>query len=140
VARGVLTGKYRAHEEADPATRAGRHDRRMLEAEWRSESLVIAERLLAHAERRGTTLVAWVCAWVLNNRAITSIIAGPRTFDQWTTYLPALHYQWTAEDEELADRLVVPGHPSTPGFNDPAYPVEGRFPAVSWPGTRGASG
>jgi aryl-alcohol dehydrogenase (NADP+) len=22
--------------------------------------------------------------------------------------------------------LVVPGHPSTPGYNDPAYPLEGR--------------
>jgi hypothetical protein len=24
------------------------------------------------------------------------------------------------------DRLVASGHPSTPGFNDPAYPIEGR--------------
>jgi hypothetical protein len=22
---------------------------------------------------------------------------------------------------------VAPGHPSTPGYNDPAYPIEGRF-------------
>ena len=29
-------------------------------------------------------------------------------------------------DEALADRLVSPGHPSTPGYNDPAYPIEGR--------------
>ena len=69
------------------------------------------------------------CAW-LNNRAISSIIAGPRTFDQWTSYFAALDYEWTAEDEQLADSLVVPGHASTPGFTDPAYPVEGRFPAV----------
>ena len=35
---------------------------------------------------------------------------------------------------ELADivrrhprvRLVATGHPSTPGYNDPAYPIEGR--------------
>jgi predicted TIM-barrel enzyme len=25
------------------------------------------------------------------------------------------------------DALVVPGHPSTPGYNDPAYPLEGRL-------------
>ena len=37
----------------------------------------------------------------------------------------------TAEDEQLADSLVVPGHASTPGFTDPAYPVEGRFPAIA---------
>ena len=32
------------------------------------------------------------------------------------------------EDEALVDRLVAPGHPSTPGYNDPAYPLEGRVP------------
>jgi len=130
LARGVLTGKYKVNEKADPASRAGRRDKRMLEAEWRSESLIIAERLADHAAKRGTTLVAWTCAWVLNNRAISSLIAGPRTFEQWTSYLAALDYEWTAEDEQLADSLVVPGHASTPGFTDPAYPIAGRFPAV----------
>jgi aryl-alcohol dehydrogenase-like predicted oxidoreductase len=130
LARGVLTGKYRVNEKADPDTRAGRQDKRMLEAEWRPESLIIAQKLAEHVEKRGTSLVAWACAWVLNNRAVSSIIAGPRTLEQWTSYLGALDYEWTAEDETLADSLVVPGHASTPGFTDPAYPVEGRFPAV----------
>ncbi len=40
----------------------------------------------------------------------------------------ALAYQFTAEDEALVDQLVVAGHPSTPGFTDPAYPLEGRRP------------
>ena len=52
--------------------------------------------------------------------------AGPRTEEQWDEYLHALDYRFTAEDEALIDRLVAPGHPSTPGFNDPAYPIEGR--------------
>jgi aryl-alcohol dehydrogenase-like predicted oxidoreductase len=130
LARGVLTGKYKPSGLADPGSRAGRQDRRMLEAEWRPESLAIAERLADHAVERGTTLVGWACAWMLNNRAITAIIAGPRTLEQWTSYFAALDYEWTAEDERLADRLVPPGHPSTPGFTDPAYPVEGRFPAI----------
>ena len=30
------------------------------------------------------------------------------------------------DDEALIDRLVVTGHPLTPGYNDPAYPIEGR--------------
>ena len=30
------------------------------------------------------------------------------------------------DDEALVDRLVPAGHPSTPGYTDPAYPVEGR--------------
>jgi hypothetical protein len=31
-----------------------------------------------------------------------------------------------ASDEAFVDHLVPPGHPSTPGYNDPAYPIEGR--------------
>jgi hypothetical protein len=44
----------------------------------------------------------------------------PRTEAQWDNYLRALDYRFTAEDEALIDRLVASGHPSTPGFNDPA--------------------
>jgi len=32
----------------------------------------------------------------------------------------------TEEDEALVDSLVAPGHPSTPGYTDPAYPLNGR--------------
>src|SRR5262249_32926375 len=126
LARGVLSGKYRVNQTAAADSRAARGDKRMLEAEWRPESLIIAEKLKAHAEARGATLVHWATAWVLANGAVTSAIAGPRTLKQWTSYLGALDYKWTAEDEALADSLVTPGHASTPGFNDPAYPIEGR--------------
>jgi integrase len=34
--------------------------------------------------------------------------------------------QLRAENLHLVDTLVATGHPSTPGYNDPAYPVEGR--------------
>jgi aryl-alcohol dehydrogenase-like predicted oxidoreductase len=44
---------------------------------------MIAEKLKAHAESRGVTLVHWATAWVLNNKTISSAIAGPRTFEQW---------------------------------------------------------
>jgi len=54
------------------------------------------------------------------------VIAGPRTEEQWDDYLKALDYRFTAEDEALIDELVVSGHPSTPGYNDPAYPMRGR--------------
>jgi aryl-alcohol dehydrogenase (NADP+) len=127
IARGVLSGKYQVNQVAEPGTRAGRQDKRMMETEWRPESLLIAEKLKAHAEARGASLVHWATAWVLNNTAVTSVIAGPRTFEQWTGYLGALDYTWTAQDEALADSLVTTGHASTHGFNDPAYPIEGRF-------------
>ncbi len=130
IARGVLTGKYRLNAAPAADSRAARQDKRMLETEWRPESLRIAEELKAHADARGMTLIAFAVAWVLNNRAISSVIAGPRTLDQWTPYLGALDVAWTPEDEAAVDRHVVTGHPSTPGYTDPAYPIEGRFPVV----------
>ena len=131
IARGVLTGKYKVNANAEPDSRGARKDRRMMETEWRPESMLIAEQLKAHAEARGVSLVAWAVAWVLNNRAVASIIAGPRTFEQWQGYFGALDYAWTAEDEALANRLVVPGHASSPGYNDPQYPVMGRYPVIA---------
>jgi aryl-alcohol dehydrogenase-like predicted oxidoreductase len=126
VARGVLTGKYAPGQPPAEGTRAGRGDKRINETEFREESLVIAQKLKAHAEARGVSLPVFASAWVLANAAISSIIAGPRTLKQWQDYLPALDYAWTDEDEALVDSLVAPGHPSTPGYNDPSYPLHPR--------------
>jgi aryl-alcohol dehydrogenase-like predicted oxidoreductase len=131
LARGILSGKYQPGSNAPPDTRAGRGDRRMMQTEWRPESLAVAQELKAHAEAKGRTLVDLAVAWTLNNAAVTSVIAGPRTFEQWTPYLAALDYPWSAADEQAVDALVPPGHPSTPGYTDPEYPVEGRFPVVA---------
>jgi aryl-alcohol dehydrogenase (NADP+) len=131
LARGVLTGKFRPAPPPPQDTRAGRQDKRMLETEWREESLHIAGRLAAHAIERGISPGQFAFAWVLNNRLVTGAIAGPRTEEQWEDYAKALAYRFTPEDEALVDRLVAPGHPSTPGYNDPAYPLEGRIPRTS---------
>jgi aryl-alcohol dehydrogenase (NADP+) len=64
---------------------------------------------------------------VLNNKLVDAVIGGPRTMAQWQDYLAALEAPaFSAEDEALVDSLVPPGHPSTPGCTDPAYPVTGR--------------
>jgi aryl-alcohol dehydrogenase-like predicted oxidoreductase len=126
LARGVLTAKYKPGEEPPRDSRVGRQDRRMMQTEWRAESLDIAQQIAEHAKARGVTPGQFAVAWVLNNRLVTAAIAGPRTEAQWDDYLGTLKYQFTAEDEALVDGLVPAGHPSTPGYNDPQYPIEGR--------------
>lgn len=128
IARGVLTGKYEPDKPAPEGTRAARKDRRMMQAEWRPESLRIAQDIKRHAQARGITTGQFAVAWVLHNKFITSVIGGPRTEAQWSEYLGGTTYAFTAEDEAFVDSLVPPGHPSTPGYNDPAYPLEGRVP------------
>jgi len=126
LARGVLTGKYLEGADPDADTRAGQRDPRMLETEWRKESLAIAERLVEHCRERGTTLTGFALNWLWANQLVTAAIAGPRTMGQWEAYLAAVDAPWGPEDEALVDSLVPPGHPSTPGYTDPRYPIEGR--------------
>jgi hypothetical protein len=72
---------------------------------------------------RGSTAAHFALEWVLNSApsfghlraAHSGAVAG----------LPgsAPVSPLTAEDEALVDRMVPPGHASTPGYTDPNYPV-----------------
>lgn len=131
LARGVLTGKYTSVDQLPEGSRAARGDRRILQTELRPDSLGAALRIKAHAEARGGSTAHFAINWVLNNALVDAFIAGPRTMEQWQDYLAALDASsFSAEDEALVDSLVPPGHPSTPGFTDPAYPVTGRVSRV----------
>jgi aryl-alcohol dehydrogenase-like predicted oxidoreductase len=126
IARGVLAGKYTPGAAPEQGTRAGRADTRMMQTEFREESLAIAQTLKAHCDAKGIAITHFATAWVLAHRAVSAVIAGPRTLAQWTGYFGALELTITPEDEALVDGLVRPGHPSTPGYTDPNYPLAGR--------------
>jgi aryl-alcohol dehydrogenase (NADP+) len=127
LARGVLTGKYAPGAGAPEGSRVARKDQRMMETEFRAESIALAQTIKAHAEKKGLSATQFALAWVLDNQIISSVIAGPRTLEQWTDYLSAVGKELDQEDEAFLDSLVTPGHPSTPGYNDPQYPFYGRI-------------
>ena len=126
IARGVLTGKYLPGQAAPEGTRAGRGDKRIMETEFRPESLAIAQQLKTYCDASGYSLSQFATAWVLANPIVSSVIAGPRTLAQMEDYFPATGLKISAEAEALVDELVHPGHASTPGYNDPVYPFVGR--------------
>ena len=126
IARGVLTGKY-APGGAPPAdSRGARKDQRMMETEFREESFAIAQTLKEYASKSARSLTQFALAWMWANPIVSTVIAGPRTLEQWQDYIGAIGTAWTPEDEALVDTLVRPGHPSTPGYTDPQYPFYGR--------------
>lgn len=131
LARGVLTGKY--EEGVSPAadSRAGRGDKRILQTEFRPESIAVAKKIRAHAESRGLTATQFAIAWALNNRLVHGVIGGPRTLEQWRDYIHAMTVQLTGDDETFVDSLVAPGSASTHGYSDPQYPLAGREPRPS---------
>ena len=64
IARGMLTGKYRPGVVPEDS-RVARKDQRMLETEFREESLVIAQTLKARCEAKGLLPGHFAAAWVL---------------------------------------------------------------------------
>jgi len=130
IARGVLAGKYAPGAKPPEGTRAGRGDTRIMETEFREESLLIAQTLKEHCAETGRSLAHFATAWVLANNAVTAVIAGPRTLAQWQDYFGALDCAIDAADEARVDALVKPGHPSTPGYTDPFYPLVGRTTGI----------
>ena len=131
LARGVLTGKYEPGAVPPEGSRAARKDRRMMQTEWHEDTLRLVQRIRRHAEAKGISLSHWAIRWVLNNRIVTGVIGGPRTAEQWEDYLAALAAPFDAEDEAFLDGLVTAGHAAVAGYNDPAYPIEGRLPRTA---------
>lgn len=126
IARGVLTGKYAPGQAPAADTRAGRGDKRIMDTEFREESLKIAAELVAYSQERGIKPGHFATAWVLANPLVSSVIAGPRTLDQMQDYYAALDLEITPEEEAMVNAWVTPGHASTHGYNDPSYPFFGR--------------
>ena len=126
LARGVLTGKYPPGQPPAEGTRAGSGDKRILETEFREESLVIAEKIKARCEAKGWVPGQFAAAWVLANPLISAVIVGPRTLAHLEDVYGAIDLVLNQDDEAFVNELVVPGHASTPGYTDPSYPFFGR--------------
>jgi len=64
--------------------------------------------------------------WVLENRAVSSVLVGPRTASQMEAYLLGPATLYDDADEAAVDRIVPTGT-MVGAYTDPAYPVCGRF-------------
>jgi aryl-alcohol dehydrogenase-like predicted oxidoreductase len=78
---GVLTGKYKPGQPAPEGSRAARGGfwARMLD----DQSVDLAMEVSKAAAGIGATPAAVALAWVLSRRGVTTVIIGPRTFEQY---------------------------------------------------------
>jgi aryl-alcohol dehydrogenase-like predicted oxidoreductase len=78
---GVLTGKYKPGEPAPEGSRAARGGfwSRMLD----DQSVELAVEVAEVAAEIGAAPAAVALAWVLSRRGVTTVIIGPRTFEQY---------------------------------------------------------
>ena len=128
LARGALTGKYTQGKKPPKGSRGARGDASVLTRDLTPEVYSVLETLKNHCKKRGMTPADFATLWVLNNKIVTSVIAGPRTASQWQAYIDSLSHEFTAEDETLADSLVATGHPAAPGLIWSRHPPMGRVP------------
>lgn len=126
LARGVLSGKYRAGEAFPEGSRAARGDRRIQQTELRPESFAVAAQLHPLAAAHGRTLTQFALQWVVANPIVTAAIIGPRTMAQLEDNLGAVGWEIAADALDQVDRLVPPGTHTGLGFHDPARPFTGR--------------
>jgi aryl-alcohol dehydrogenase-like predicted oxidoreductase len=131
LARGALTGKYEQGKKPPANSRAGRGDASILSRDLKPEVYAVVDAIKKHIAKRGMSPAEFAVLWVLNNKTVTSVIAGPRTLQQWQSYIDALKHEFTAEDEAFVDSLVAIGHPAVPGFNWNRHPPMGRVPRTS---------
>ena len=108
IARGVLTGKYAPGARAPKGSRAARKDKRIMETEFREESLAIAQKLDGARRRRpaarSTQFALGVAVGqpdrdVGDRRAAHARRSG-------SDYVGALGTKWSDDDEALVDSLV----------------------------------
>ena len=92
--------------------------------------MLIAQTIKQHAESRGRTAIGFALNWVLANPIVSSVIIGPNSLAHLQGYVQATDEGFDKEDEALLNGLVAPGHPSTPGYTDPLFPVTGRQVAL----------
>jgi aryl-alcohol dehydrogenase-like predicted oxidoreductase len=97
---GVLTGKYKRGVEPPADSRVGRGGMwgRMLD----DQSLDAADEVGKVAADLGTTSTAVALAWVLARRGVTSVIIGPRTFEQYQQNMAGFDLQL---DSSIVKRL-----------------------------------
>lgn len=128
LARGVLTGKFGTDVAAAKDTKRGAAEAATYADVYTKSALSIAAKIKARAEKQGMQPGQMALNWVLNNKAVPSVVAGPRTLAHWKGYLGALKHGFTAEDEAFFESLAPTCYPLDIGYHERKDPPLGRLP------------
>ena len=99
LAGGFLTGKYKRGEPIPAGSRAERSP--YVQKYLTDANFDKLDKLRAFSESRGRTVHAVAFAWLLNNKQVSSVIAGATNPEQVTANAGAVG--WTLSAEELTE-------------------------------------
>src|SRR6266536_1212184 len=129
LASGWLTGKYRRGEPPAPGTRVVENadegmriwnQRGGSEQTWQ---VIGAVRKVA--EGRGVPMAQVAIAWVLARPAVSSVILGARSLEQFTGNLAAASLDLSPEEIQLLDEASQPPAPDYP-YGEPGQSQRSR--------------
>jgi aryl-alcohol dehydrogenase-like predicted oxidoreductase len=107
LAGGLLSGKHRRNQAAPEGTRqfAG-----WTEPPIRDENRLwnIVETLVSIAGSRGVSAAQVALAWLIGRKAVTSVVIGGRTEEQFKDNLAAADLKLTSEERKRLDDVSVP--------------------------------
>ncbi len=130
LARGVLTGKFGVDVAATANTKRGAGEQDRYNDVYTADALKRAAKLKAYADKKGVAPGHLAVNWVLNNAAVSSVVAGPRTLAHWKAYVDALDYTFTDKDEAFFEKLTPACHPIEIGYHERKDPPKGRWPRI----------
>jgi aryl-alcohol dehydrogenase-like predicted oxidoreductase len=105
LASGLLTGKYKRHQEAHASTRLAKH-KGLADRYLKEEHLDRVERLEAFAKQRGHTLLELAFGWLLSHRVVASVIAGATKAEQVEANVKAAEWELSPADVAEVDRIT----------------------------------
>jgi len=108
LASGVLSGKYKRDEEAPRGTAMAKR-KPSDKGGFTNAAIEVADALKPLAEERGITVAELALAWLMCQKAVTSVVLGARTEEYARSGVKASEVELTEEDLARIDEIVPPG-------------------------------
>ncbi|GAA1457050.1 aldo/keto reductase [Williamsia maris] len=114
---GWLSGRWRKDNASSPTSSARPSARFDMSSAANQRKLDMVEDLATLADEAGMALIDLAIAFVINHPGVTSAIVGPRTMEQFESYLPAAEITLSTDVLDRIDEIVAPGVTVNPDDN-----------------------
>jgi len=107
LAGGLLTGKHDPKYPPAESTRFGnkRQGKTYTDRYWSPDNFKAVARFKEVAEKHGHSMAQFSLAWILNNKAITSVLCGANSIKQLEENVSAVEVTFTEEELNLCDEV-----------------------------------
>jgi len=125
---GWLSGRWRKQGAGAPTSAARPRTRFDMSTAANQRKLDIVEDLAQLAEQHDMTLIRMSIAFAIRHPGVSAAIVGPRTMEQFESYLPAASLTLSDEVLDRIDEIVAPGETINP--DDHSYGAHELLPTA----------